>query len=357
MNPAPTRIRPPTILPALVTLLAIALVPPAPAAEAARGTLGSFSGARETVYPDWFKEGFLELADDVREAAQRGKRVMVFFHQAGCPYCNRLVEVNFARKSIEDKVRTHFDVIAIDIWGDREVLSVAGKRYTEKAFSAALHVQYTPTLLFFDEHGKIVLRLNGYLPPRTFTVALDYVAGHHESATSYRDYLAANLPPATSGELNPEPFFTAPPYILTRDPALAAPPLAVFFERKQCANCDTLHRRILRDPTTRKLIKKFDSVQLDMWSMTPLITPDGRRTTARAWATELNISYAPTIVYFGRGGREVMRSDSFLKTFHTQSVMDYVLSEAYRSEPNFQRYISARADRLRAAGIDVDIWR
>jgi hypothetical protein len=34
-----------------------------------------------------------------------------------------------------------------------------------------------------------------------------------------------------------------------------------------------------------------------------------------------------------------------------------VLSRAYRTEPSFQRYISARAEALRERGIDVDIWR
>jgi hypothetical protein len=51
-----------------------------------------------------------------------------------------------------------------------------------------------------------------------------------------------------------------------------------------------------------------------------------------------------------------MRIESFLKTFHTQSVFDYVLSEAYVEQPNFQRYLSARADRLRDQGVDVDIF-
>jgi hypothetical protein len=37
-------------------------------------------------------------------------------------------------------------------------------------------------------------------------------------------------------------------------------------------------------------------------------------------------------------------------------VFDYVLKEAYLSEPSFQRFISARAERLREEGIDVDIW-
>jgi hypothetical protein len=51
-----------------------------------------------------------------------------------------------------------------------------------------------------------------------------------------------------------------------------------------------------------------------------------------------------------------MRSDAFLKNFHTQSVMDYVLHKAYQTQPEFQRYLEHRADALREKGIDVNIW-
>ena len=51
-----------------------------------------------------------------------------------------------------------------------------------------------------------------------------------------------------------------------------------------------------------------------------------------------------------------MRIDAFLKTFHFQSVYAYVLDKAYLEVPEFQRYISARADHIREAGFDTDIW-
>ena len=136
---------------------------------------GEFSGAMETVYPDWFKESFLELEEDVQEAGEAGRRVMLFFHQAGCPYCNLLVERNLAQKDIEKTMRKHFDVIALNLWGDRDVATVDGQTFTEKSFAAALGVQYTPTLMFLNEQGRVVLRIDGYYPPQNFRVALDYV--------------------------------------------------------------------------------------------------------------------------------------------------------------------------------------
>ena len=318
---------------------------------------GEFFGAMETEYPDWFKESFLELEEDVQEAGEAGRRVMLFFHQAGCPYCNLLVERNLAQKDIEKTMRKHFDVIALNLWGDRDVATVDGQTFTEKSFAAALRVQYTPTLIFLNEQGRAVLRIDGYYPPQNFRVALNYVAERKEKQSSFREYYASAMPKTASSELNGESFFSSSPYVLTRDATMQSLPLAVFFEQGECPNCDTLHRKALADPSTRALIEQFESVQLDMWADTPVITPANKRTTARDWARELDITYAPTIVYFNRQGEEIIRSDSYFRIFHTQSVMDYVLSEAYRDEPSFQRYISARADAIREKGIDVDLWR
>jgi thioredoxin-related protein len=62
------------------------------------------------------------------------------------------------------------------------------------------------------------------------------------------------------------------------------------------------------------------------------------------------------VVFFDEAGKEVMRISAFLKTFHFQSVYAYVLDKAYLEEPEFQRYISARAEYIREAGFDTDIW-
>ncbi|WP_455204506.1 thioredoxin family protein, partial [Kaarinaea lacus] len=137
---------------------------------------GDFLGAMHTDYPAWFKESFLDFNEDINEAKNANKRLMLFFHQDGCPYCNALVERNLSQKDIEAKVKKNFDVIAMNMWGDREVTYIDGKQYTEKSFAEALRVQFTPTLIFYDEQGNIVLRLNGYRAPDRFNVDLDYVA-------------------------------------------------------------------------------------------------------------------------------------------------------------------------------------
>ena len=46
--------------------------------------------------PDWFKVSFLDLFEDIEEAADNNKRLMVYYYQDGCPYCKKLLEDNFA---------------------------------------------------------------------------------------------------------------------------------------------------------------------------------------------------------------------------------------------------------------------
>lgn len=351
-------------VPSVIATMAAALLFLQPATTLAESpgskhavTPGKSLGAVGTEYPGWFHNGFLDVKEDIATASRTGKRLLVLFTQDGCPYCNALVERNLAQKDIEELVRSKFEVVAINLVGDREVTDVDGKRYTEKKFAELLKVQFTPTLLFFNEKGEMILRLNGYLPPEQFKVALNYLV-EKSGQLSYRDYVELNAPPVQAGKLNQEAFFAAPPYNLSRKSGSKARPLAVFFEQRDCPNCDVLHQRVLVDAETRKLIAQFDAVQLDMWDKTTkLTTPEGKISTARDWAKALDVKYAPTIVLFDTGGKEVIRTEAFFKIFHTQSFFDYVQSGAYKQQPSFQRYISQRSEQLREHGKDVDIWR
>lgn len=318
---------------------------------------GAFLGAKPTEYPDWFKQSFLELEADVEEAADGGKKLVVLFHQDGCPYCNVLVERNLSQKDIETRLREHFDVIAINMWGDREVISLDGNVFTEKEFAAALKVQFTPSLIFLDEQGKKVLRLNGYLPPDRFRIALDYVAGGHYRKQRFAIFAAEQNRTSNKArnKLNNQPFFASGDIDLSTIPAERA--IAVFFEQKDCPMCDALHDGPLRDEEVRDTAAGLHVVQLDMWSSQPLILPDGSKTTAREWAKTLDVKYAPTIVLMDSGGREIIRNEAEFKTFHTNGIFEYARSGDYRRQPNFQRWLEARADHLREQGLDVDLWK
>ena len=304
--------------------------------------------------PPWFAQTLLDFRDDVRDAARDGKRVMVYFGQDGCPYCTQLMRTNFSQQRIVEKTRKSFVAIELNIWGDREVTWVDGRRMGEKALARALKVQFTPTLLFLDEKGAIVARVNGFYPPHRFEAALDYVAGRMETKLAFAEHMRMAGPDTANPELADEPFFLKPPYDLRRKPG--AKPLAVIFETPFCTACDEMHADSFTRPMVKRQLQRFDIVRFGLGERTELVTPQGAKTTAEAWARALNVSYTPTVILFD-GGREAFRIEAYVRPFHLAGGFDYVASGGYRKEPSFQRYLQAQAERLRERGEQVDLWK
>ena len=306
--------------------------------------------------PEWFKNSFLDINDDIADAKKNNKRLVLFFYQDGCPYCKKLFEDNLGQRTIAEKMRKHFDVVAINIWGDRDV-TVSGKVSSEKDFAAQLKVMYTPTLIFFNEEGKAALRANGYYPPEKFNAALDYALGRQDKKETFSEYLARISPKPSSGKIHRDIETARAPYYFDKPVANGKSYRLVLFEQKQCQPCDELHQDILRREESKRLLQQFDVSILDMWSDDKLVNPDGKVVKIRDFAKRMDIQYAPSLVFFDKSGKQVFRTEAYLKAFHIQSAMDYVATGEYLKQPNFQRYIEARADALRAQGVEVDIMK
>ena len=304
--------------------------------------------------PAWFSESLLELRDDVADAAKQGKRVMLYFGQDGCPYCVRLMEVNFRQAAIAAKAQKNLVALALNIWGDREVRWTDGSITTEKQLAAKLKVQFTPTILFLDEQGGVALRMNGYYPPHEFDAALDYVAGKLEKKVAFADYLGSRAKPAARETLNMQAFFLPPPYDLRRQPK--GKPLAVLFETAHCVQCDELHAVVFKRRDVLAQLAKFDVVRFSLSDTAQVRTPEGRSLPASAWAKALGVGYVPAMVLFDARGREAFRTEAYLRPFHLAGALEYVSSGAYTRERSFQRFLQDKAERMRHGGERVDLW-
>ena len=306
--------------------------------------------------PAWFTETFLDFREDIRDAARDKRRLMVYFGQDGCPYCRQLMVTNFSQRGIVEKTRRHFVAIALNLWGDRETKWLDGRVRSEKALARFLDVQFTPTLLFFDERGAVVARLNGYYPPHRFEAVLDYVAGKRERKETLAAYLARQARDPASPRLADEPFFAPPPHDLRR--AAGGKPLAVLFETTHCGAVRRAASRRVHAPAgaraagalRRRPVRARRAHAADH-ARRP--GDDGAGMGGRA-RRDLRADHR---LFRRADGREVFRIDAYLRPFHVESSLDYVASGAYRDEPSFQRFIQERAERLRAAGGTVDLWK
>ena len=78
--------------------------------------------------------------------------------------------------------------------------------------------------------------------------------------------------------------------------------------------------------------------QLNMWADTPVITPQGGKTTAKEWARSLDIFYAPSIVFFDDNGKEIIRVDSVARFYRLWGVLDYVNQQGYKKSKDYQSW-------------------
>ena len=300
-------------------------------------------------FPDWFKLSFLDLREDAREVQETGKQgLIVYFGQKYCAYCKQLLERDLEAEDIQAYVREHFDIIGLDIHGDRTVTDMKGNELAESALAVRDKTNFTPSMIFYNTAGQEVLRLRGYYPPSRFRAALEYVADAHYQDENFRQYLArADVPLVFEpGDLSDEPVFLPGPYMQDRSVIPGERPLVVFFEQGNCHACDVLHTGPMQDPAIRARFEQLENIQLSFWSDTPVVTPSGERLTARQWGEKLGLFYTPTLIFFDNNGNEIMRVDSVVQFYRLRNVLDYILSGGYREYPTFQRWRTSRSPGL-----------
>lgn len=166
-----------------------------------------------------------------------------------------------------------------------------------------------------------------------------------------------------------QPWFLNSFLVLTDDLAeaeAAGKRFAIIWEQRGCPYCRETHMVNLARPEINKYIREnFSVLQLNLWGSREVTDFDGETMEERALARKWGIMFTPTIMFIGeakdnvagRSGKdaEVVRMPGYFKPFHFISMFEYVREGAYRTT-HFQKYIQAKADRLREQGIEVNIW-
>lgn len=313
-------------------------------AETIRGKL---AGGERYVLPDWFRTSFLNFSEDIAEAKEQGKHLMVFLHLEECPYCVKMLKENFVDGERRDRIQKHFDVIGVDIRGARELQWVDGASYTERALTAHLKINATPAMVFFDFDGNKVLQLNGYREPRAFGQALDYVQTQRYRHESLAAYLASQDKPAVY-TLRPHPLFAT-----TSNFKGYRKPLALLFEDRQCAECAAFHDKVLNHHAVLAEMANIHFVRLDTDSTKPLVDLNGKTTTAGQWAMALGLSYRPAAILFDEG-REISRMDGRLYHFHFSERLRYVGGGYHKRFESYSKYSAARREELLKQGVTIN---
>jgi thioredoxin-related protein len=83
-----------------------------------------------------------------------------------------------------------FDVARFALGASTPLTTPDGRIMTAEGWAAELHVAYTPTVVFFDDAGKEVFRIDAYLRPFHLASSLDYVAsGAYRTEPSFQRFV------------------------------------------------------------------------------------------------------------------------------------------------------------------------
>ena len=330
-----------------IRVFLLLLLPWLPLEAADQPARGQITGGAIHEAPSWFKESFLDIAEDVDEASEADKHLLLFFQLNACPYCDRMLRESFENEPLQSLIQTHFDAIAINVKGDRDIAFNDEIEVTEKELSEILNVRATPAILFLDADNKTVVRVNGYRAPERFRQVLEYVSTRAYKNGNLADFLQARLDKKVY-QLRPNPLFSD-----VTDLSRVQGPLMVIFEDGACYDCNEFHDGILAHEQVRQEIEPFTIVRLDADSDVEIIDVDGSKTTPAALARKHNMIYRPGVLAFDEG-QLIRRTDSLVFPHHFKESMRFIAGGYYKNT-DYQAYSEARTEELLSQGIDIDL--
>jgi thioredoxin-related protein len=84
-----------------------------------------------------------------------------------------MTSVTFRDAAVLERLKRSFVPVGVNVRGDRDIAWTDGATLTEKALAAKLAVRGTPTIVFLDGKGEVVLRRVGYVAPAAFLRLLE----------------------------------------------------------------------------------------------------------------------------------------------------------------------------------------
>jgi len=130
---------------------------------------------------------------EIEAAADEGKRLIMFFHQTGCPYCDKMKARVHPDAGVQAYFEDKFVMMETNIKGNLDIVMPDGTPGTEYDFARKSRVRATPVYIFYDTDGSQALRATGFLDPKRFKLAGQYVVeGVHKTKKSFFRYLQEN---------------------------------------------------------------------------------------------------------------------------------------------------------------------
>jgi len=101
--------------------------------------------------PEWLRDTFKDVSEDLAEANAEGRRMLIIWEQRGCIYCSKMHAEVFPDPRIQALIEENYFVVQMNLFGDVEVTDFDGTALPEKEMAQRWGVFFTPTMMFMPE--------------------------------------------------------------------------------------------------------------------------------------------------------------------------------------------------------------
>jgi thioredoxin-related protein len=307
--------------------------------------------SRDTTWvpsPSWQPKAVLDFQEVFRKAAAERRLTMLIVYSEGCSGWTRTVAPLLKSKEVLTIARDEFDTYIVNADDAEQVFLIEGREFSAPQLADMLEIEQFPTFVLFEANGKLIQLLSYPDSPRELQATLENAVEFGSRSTQMdqtRAYAAPDADLDTRPEVN---YQLSPNQVLHLEDKRDPRPLAVFFERSKCHECDHFWEHILSDSRTRSLLSRFRVARFEQSYSVVLAGSPGRQLTVAAWSRELGITRTPAVVIFDSSGRRIRYTGDNTDLFRFQSLLDYVISGAYESDPSFPHFLCHRGHRLRS---------
>ncbi len=122
------------------------------------------------------------------EARLNSGKTMLYFKTSWCHYCKKMEESTFSDESVK-KEMNQFHAVQIDIESSKKMNS---RGQTGRELGAVFGVRGTPAIWFFDDAGKPITSIPGYIPPEMFVKVLRYIGSDAYKSVAWDEWNREN---------------------------------------------------------------------------------------------------------------------------------------------------------------------
>lgn len=118
------------------------------------------------------------------------KLLAVFFEQGNCHSCDLLHTGPLSKEEILKEL-DKMNVVQLDMWADTEIITPKGEVTNARKWAEKLQLFNAPTLLFFDEQGNEIIRIDSVVEFYRLLGVLDYM--NRRGYKTHQDYQSWRL--------------------------------------------------------------------------------------------------------------------------------------------------------------------